>query len=104
MLITFIIFYILMCLLYRNSKKNQIFILKCLQTLKISKFRNEIVLQIVKYENRLKAKIAQMKRQKIDYFHKFGKMKGLPTKMHLILIMWAYSPYETKLKKILSKN
>ena len=51
-------------------------------------------------ENRLKAKIGQMKRQKLDYFHKSGKMKGLPTKMHVILIMWAYSPYETKLKNL----
>lgn len=48
-------------------------------------------------ENRLNAKIGQMKRQKIDYFHKSGEMKGLPTKMHVILIMWAYSPYEKKL-------
>ena len=51
-------------------------------------------------ENRLNAKIGQMKRQKIDYFHKSGDMKGLPTKMHVILIMWAYSPYEKELKKL----
>lgn len=55
-------------------------------------------------ENRLKAKIGQMKRQKIDYFHKSGKMKGLPTKMHVILIMWAYSPYEKKLNELLNKE
>ena len=51
-------------------------------------------------KNRLNAKIAQMKRQKIDYFHKSGEMKGFPTKMHVILIMWAYSPYEKKLNKL----
>ena len=55
-------------------------------------------------ENRLKAKMGQMKSQKIDYFHKSGKMKGLPTKMHIILIMWGYSPYEDKLKKIKIMN
>lgn len=51
-------------------------------------------------ENRLKAKIGQMKSQKIDYFHKSGDMKGLPTKMHIILIMWGYSPYEKELKQL----
>lgn len=51
-------------------------------------------------ENRLKAKIGQMKRQKIDYFHKSGEMKDLPTKMHVILIMWGYSPYEKKINKL----
>ena len=51
-------------------------------------------------ENRLKAKMGQMKSMKIDYFHKDGDMKGMPTKMHVILIMWGYSPYEDKLKKL----
>lgn len=51
-------------------------------------------------ENRLKAKIGQIKSQKIEYFHKKGDLKGLPTKMHVILIMWAYSPYEEKLKNL----
>ena len=55
-------------------------------------------------ENRLNAKIGQMKRQNIDYFHKSGDMKGMPTKMHVILIMWAYSPYEKKLKELLNKG
>ena len=50
--------------------------------------------------NRLNAKIGQMNTMNIDYFHKDGTMKGLPTKMHTILIMWGYSPYKDKLKKI----
>lgn len=54
--------------------------------------------------NRLNAKIGQMKSQNIPYFHKYGELKGLPTKMHTILIMWAYSPYENKIKEIKSKN
>ena len=48
-------------------------------------------------ENRLKAKIGQMKNMKLDYFEKDGKFKGLPTKMHVILIMWAYTPYENRI-------
>ena len=44
--------------------------------------------------------MGQMKSMKIDYFHKDGDMKGLPTKMHVILIMWAYSPYEKELKNL----
>ena len=43
--------------------------------------------------NRIKAKMGQMKRMKIPYFREDGK----PTKMHCILIMWAYSPYASKL-------
>tara|TARA_B100001175_G_C19481422_1_gene627321 strand:+ start:1229 stop:1648 length:420 start_codon:yes stop_codon:yes gene_type:complete len=54
--------------------------------------------------NRLSAKIGQMKSQKIPFFHKSGELKGLPTKMHTILIMWAYSPYVDKIKEIKSKN
>ena len=54
--------------------------------------------------NRINAKKGQMKSFKIDYFHKSGPLKGLPTKMHTILIMWAYSPYPSKIKTIKSKN
>jgi hypothetical protein len=45
-----------------------------------------------------------MKSQHISFFHQDGKLKGLPTKMHTILIMWAYSPYENKIKEIMNKN
>ena len=54
--------------------------------------------------NRLNAKLGQMKSQKIPFFHESGNVKGLPTKMHTILIMWAYSPYESKIKQLLKKN
>ena len=50
--------------------------------------------------NRIKAKLGQMKTMNIKFFHEDGKLKGLPTKMHVILIMWAYSPYPEKLKNI----
>ena len=36
---------------------------------------------------------------KLDLFHKSGILKGLPTKIHINIIMWAYSPYPNKLKK-----
>jgi hypothetical protein len=47
-------------------------------------------------ENRVKAKLGQMKSMNIPFFDE----NGIPTKMHTILIMWAYSPYPEKLKKI----
>ena len=40
--------------MYRNRQSNQIFILKSLQTLKISKYRVDISNKIKKYEYRLK--------------------------------------------------
>jgi len=54
--------------------------------------------------NRICAKLGQMKSQNIPYFYDEGKLKGLPTKMHTILIMWAYSPYADKLKILMKKN
>jgi hypothetical protein len=52
---------------------------------------------------RVKAKLGQMKTMKIPLYHTSGKLKGLPTKMHTILIIWAYSPDEINIKK-LGKN
>ena len=46
-------------------------------------------------------KLGQAQRMKLDLFHKSGTLKGLPTKIHINMIMWAYSPYPSKLKKIL---
>ena len=54
--------------------------------------------------NRINAKLGQMKSQNIPFFHKEGKLKGLPTKMHTILIMWAYSPHSSKIKELKQKN
>lgn len=45
--------------------------------------------------NRVKAKLGQMQKMKLPFYDK----DGLPTKMHTILIMWAYSPDEKKIKK-----
>ena len=38
---------------------------------------------------------------KLDLFHKSGPLKGLPTVIHINMIMWAYSPYPNKIKKLL---
>ena len=46
-------------------------------------------------------KVGQAKSMKLDYFHKEGPLKGLPTIIHVNMIMWAYSPYPNKLKKVL---
>ena len=40
--------------MYRNRQLNHIFILRSLQTLKISKYRNKISIQIKKHEKRFK--------------------------------------------------
>lgn len=36
--------------------------------------------------------LTQMRRNNIPLFEKSGKYKGTPTRQHLALIMWAYSP------------
>ncbi len=50
----------------------------------------------------VKGKLGQMKRMKIPLYHSEGELKGLPTKMHTILIMWAYSPDSKGIKQKLS--
>jgi hypothetical protein len=42
----------------------------------------------------IKSRLAQMKASKTPLFYKDGKYKGLPTKQHIILIMYGYSPVE----------
>ena len=46
-------------------------------------------------------KLGQAKSMKLDFFQKSGPLKGLPTVIHVNMIMWAYSPYPDKLKKLL---
>ena len=46
-------------------------------------------------------KLGQAKSMKLDFFHKSGPLKGLPTIIHINVIMWAYSPYASKLIKLL---
>lgn len=42
----------------------------------------------------IKSRLGQMKALKTPLFYKEGKYKGLPTKQHIILIMYAYSPVD----------
>jgi len=51
---TVIIIYLCFCLMYRNRQLSHIFILRSLQTLKISKYRDDISLRIAKHERRFK--------------------------------------------------
>ena len=46
--------------------------------------------------NRVRAKLGQLVKMNIPWFDE----NGIPTKMHTILIMWAFSPYEKYLKKL----
>lgn len=54
--------------------------------------------------NRVRAKLGQMLKMNIPFFHEEGPLKGFPTVMHTILIMWAFSPYPHIIKKINLKN
>ena len=51
-------------------------------------------------EKFLNSRLGQIKKSKDPLFYKEGKYKGLPTKQHIILIMYAYSPS----KKITDKK
>jgi len=46
--------------------------------------------------NRVRAKLGQLVKMKIPWFDK----NGIPTKMHTILIMWAFSPSPEYLEKL----
>jgi len=54
-----------------------------------------------KREVEVLGKLGQAKRMKLDFFHKSGPLKGLPTIYIINMIMWAYSPYPSKLNKLL---
>ncbi len=52
-----------------------------------------------KREIEVLGKYHQMKRMGIPLYHKEGELKGLPTKIHVNMIMWGYSPDPKGLKK-----
>ena len=59
-----------------------------------------------KRNNQVKAKYSQAKKMKLKLFHDDGDLKNLPTKIHINMIMWAYSPFPDILKdrvKLLKK-
>lgn len=43
------------------------------------------------------SRLAQIKKSNTPLFYTDGKYKGLPTKQHIVLIMYAYSPEEKKI-------
>jgi hypothetical protein len=50
----------------------------------------------------LKSKTGQMRSMGIPLYNETGPLKGLPSKMHVILIMWGYSPEPvSKLRKMI---
>ena len=51
-----------------------------------------------KRNNQVKAKFSQSKKMKLKLFHDTGELKDLPTKIHVNMIMWAYSPFPDILK------
>ena len=52
-----------------------------------------------KRNNQVNAKYKQAKKMKLKLFHISGPLKDLPTKIHINMIMWAYSPFPDILKK-----
>jgi len=82
---------------YRKVKGNE----KLLKTIPCRKDKKNGVHWDRKREVEILGKLGQAKSMKLDFFHKSGPLKGLPTIIHTNMIMWAYSPYPSKLKKLL---
>jgi hypothetical protein len=80
---------------YRDVKGNQ----NALKTIPVKANKPDGDNWYNKRESQVKAKYGQMKKMGIKLFHEDGKLKGLPTKMHVNMIMWAFSPEPEKLKK-----
>jgi len=82
---------------YRKVKGNE----KLMENIPCRKDKKNGVKWNRKREIEILGKLGQAKSMKLDFFHKSGPLKGLPTVIHINMIMWAYSPYPNKLKKIL---
>ena len=84
-------------IVYRKAKGDK----NLMKTIPCRKDKKDGVKWDRKREIAVSGKMGQAKRMKLDFFHKSGPLKGLPTKIHVNMIMWAYSPYPDKLKKLL---
>ena len=71
---------------YRRLKGNEVLMSK--MPCKSSK-KNGVVWER-KREIEVSGKVGQAKSMKLDYFHKNGPLKGLPTVIHVNMIMWEY--------------
>jgi hypothetical protein len=83
---------------YRKLKGNE----KLMETIPCKSIKKNGIHWDRKRIIEVSGKIGQAKTMKLDYFHKNGPLKGLPTIIHVNMIMWAYSPYPEKLKKSIS--
>jgi hypothetical protein len=84
-------------IVYRKIKGNS----KIIKNIPCKKNKKNGIHWDRKREIEILGKLGQVKSMKLDLFHKKGLLKGLPTIIHVNMIMWAYSPYPNKLKKIL---
>lgn len=82
---------------YRKVKGNE----KIMENIPCRKDKKNGVKWNRKREVEILGKLGQAKSMKLDFFHKSGPLKGLPTIIHINMIMWSYSPYPNKLKKLL---
>jgi len=74
---------------------------KLMKTIPCRKDKKNGVNWARKREIELLGKLGQAEKMQLDFFHKTGSLKGLPTKIHINMIMWAYSPFPNKLNKLL---
>ena len=82
---------------YRKVKGNK----DLMKTIPCRKDKKDGIHWNRKREIEVSGKLGQAKSMKLDFFHKSGPLKGLPTVIHVNMIMWAYSPYKSKLIKLL---
>jgi hypothetical protein len=84
-------------IVYRKVKGNE----KLMENIPCKKDKKNGIKWSRKREIEVLGKLGQARSMKLDFFHKSGPLKGLPTVIHINMIMWAYSPYPNKLKKLL---
>ena len=66
---------------------------KKLKNIPVKKKKPDGVDWLTKRNNQVNAKFKQSKKMKLKLFHTDGPLKDLPTKIHVNMIMWAYSPF-----------
>ena len=74
-----------------------------LKTFPVKKSKPEGQTWLERRESFCARHLAQMRKNKRPFFETSGKYKGTPTRQHLGLIMWAYSPYPERLRSVLHK-
>ncbi len=86
---------------YKNHKLNKTTINKFKNIINYYGIKSKPKHHKMKFINKIINKINKINiTQGVGYFHKKGKLKGLPTKNHCMLISLGYSPFKNKLKNI----